>query len=83
MNGRFDVARPRRAVRHSLVRKLDQSDEQASVIELAQQGLVLFGQADGSVPSLLRSSLRVATTSGDAFTHSEAIAISVTATPWV
>ena len=28
-----------------LVRKLNQSGEQARVIELAQQGLVLFGQA--------------------------------------
>ena len=45
MNGSRDVARPRRARVPQPVRKLNQSGEQTRVVELAQQRLVLFGQA--------------------------------------
>ena len=45
MNGRFEVARSAPRCAPQLVRKVDQSREQARVIELAQQRLVLFGQA--------------------------------------
>ena len=50
---------------------------------LRNRALFFSVKPDGSVPSLLRRALRVAITSAGAFTHSEAIAISVTATPWV
>jgi hypothetical protein len=66
-----------------LVRKVNQGIEQARVFELAQQGSVFFGQARWQRSELAAKGLRVAITSAGAFTHSDAIAISVTATPCV
>jgi hypothetical protein len=50
---------------------------------LRNKALFFSVKPDGSVPSVLRYAFRVATASAGALTHSEAIAISVTARPWV